>query len=72
MEKEPAASLKLEAVIKCYRFGNKTLRRIHISERFNEKEDLEKYDLATEKGQRYCIVTIELLPESSLGLRKRE
>ena len=72
MEKEPAASLKLEAVIKRYRFGNKTLRRIHISERFNEKGDLEKYDLATEKGQRYCVVTIELIPKSNLGPRNPE
>lgn len=58
--------------MKRYRFRNKIVRRIHISERFNEREELEKYDRATKKGQRYCVVTIELLPESNLGSRKPE
>ncbi|MCL4519592.1 MAG: hypothetical protein M1587_10390 [Thaumarchaeota archaeon] len=71
-EKEPMGVLKLEAVMKRYKFREKTVRRIHILERFNEKEDLEKYDRATEKGQRYCVVTIQFPHESSLGLRKRE
>ena len=57
--------------MKRYRFRNKTLRRIHISERFNERGGLEKYDRATEKGQRYCVVTIELLPESNLVSQNR-
>ena len=70
VEKEQASGPKLEAMMKRYRFRDKTLRRIHIPERFNEKEELEKYDRATEKGQRYCIVTIELLPESNLTPRK--
>lgn len=58
--------------MKRYRFRNKIVRRLHISERFNEREELEKYDRATEKGQRYCVVRIELLPESNLGPRKPE
>ena len=58
--------------MKRYRFRNKIVRRIHISERFNETEGLEKYDRATEKGHRYCVVTIQLLPESKIGPRKPE
>ena len=59
MEQEPASLLKLEVVIKRHKFRNKTLRGIHISERFNERDDPEKYDQATEKGQRYCVATTE-------------
>ena len=66
-EKESAEPLRLEAVLKHYASGNKTVRRIHISERFNEREELDKYDRATEKGQRYCIVTIRLLPNANLA-----
>ena len=69
-ENEPGTQIRLEAVMKRYRNGNKTIRRIHISERFNEKSDIEKYDKATEKGGRYCIVTIRWLPGKILESRK--
>ena len=72
METEQAVGLKLEAVMKRYKFGGKRLRRIHISARLNEKEDLEKYDRATEKGQRYCVVTIRFPHESRLVPRRGE
>jgi hypothetical protein len=63
IENGPLEQLKLEATMKRYTFNNKkTVRRIYISERFNAREQLEKYDRATEKGHRYCTVTIELLP----------
>jgi hypothetical protein len=62
MEREPMEQLRLEATIKRYTFNNKAVRRIHISERFNSREQLNKYDKATEKGHRYCTVTIELPP----------
>ena len=72
IEREPVGGLKLEAVMKRYRFRNKTVRRIHVSERFNERDELDKYDRAIEKGQRYCIVTIKLLPKADLALRMEE
>lgn len=62
IENGPLEQLKLEATMKRYTFNNKTVRRIYISERFNAREQLEKYDRATEKGHRYCTVIIELLP----------
>lgn len=62
IENGPLEQLKLEATMKRYTFDKKTVRRIYISERFNAREQLEKYDRATEKGHRYCTVTIELLP----------
>ena len=71
-EKAPAEKLKLEATMKRYTFSNKTVRRIHISERFNDKDKVERYDKATESGQRYCIVTIELLPKSNLRAPKED
>ncbi|MHB8566789.1 MAG: hypothetical protein ACYC7D_00530 [Nitrososphaerales archaeon] len=52
--------------MKRYRYGNRTMREIGVSGRFNDKAEIEKYDKATEKGTRYCFVTIRFLPGSSL------
>jgi hypothetical protein len=70
-ESEPGVRFSLEAVLKRYKFGNKVVRRIHISERFNEMADLEKFDAATAKGSSYCVVTIKFLPKSSLEPQKQ-
>jgi predicted phage-related endonuclease len=70
IENEPSEQLKLEATMKRYTFNNKTVRRIHISERFNTREQLEKYDRATEKGHRYCTVTITYFPTKSILLNQ--
>ena len=57
-EKEPGEQIRLECVAKRYRYGKTTMRSIGISKRFNEKAEIEKYDRATEKGGRYCIISI--------------
>ncbi|MCL4517637.1 MAG: hypothetical protein M1587_00395 [Thaumarchaeota archaeon] len=71
-EEEHAEPLRLEAVMKRYTSSNKTVRRIYITEKFNEKGDLERYDRAVESGQRYCIVTIRFLPRANLALHAQE
>ena len=53
--------------MKRYGSGNKIVRRIHVPEKFNEKDDLERYDRALQNGQRYCIVTIRLLAKPNLA-----
>ena len=67
-EEEHAEPLRLEAVMKRYTSSNKTVRRIYITEKFNEKDDLDRYDRALVNDQRYCIVTIRLLPKATLVL----
>ncbi|MDG6995964.1 MAG: hypothetical protein JRN52_08575 [Nitrososphaerota archaeon] len=67
-EEEHTEPLRLEAVMKRYTSGNKTVRRIYITEKFNEKDDLDRYDRALVNDQRYCIVTIRLLPKATLVL----
>jgi len=57
-EKEPGEQIRLECVVKRYKYGRTTMRSIGISTRFNEKAEIEKYDRATEKGGRYCIISI--------------
>ena len=54
--------------MKRYTSSNKRVRRIYITEKFNEKNDLDRYDRAVENGQRYCIVTIRFLPKANLAL----
>jgi hypothetical protein len=71
-ENDYAEPLRLEAVLKRYSSSNKIVRRIYISEQFNERDELDKYDRAVEKGQRYCIVTIRLLPKVNLALHMEE
>ncbi len=44
--------------MKRYKYGNKTIREIGVSQRLSDKVEIEKYDRATQKGTRYCIVTI--------------
>ena len=61
-EKEPGEQIRLEVVVKRYKSGGKTTRRISISRRFSEKGEIEKYDKATEKGARYGVATIRFLP----------
>ena len=60
-EGHTGAQIRLDAVLKRYRYGRKTMRIISISQRFNNKEEIEKYDVATAKGRKYCIVTIRFL-----------
>ena len=44
--------------MKHYRYGNKTIREIGVSQRLSDKAEIEKYDRATERGQKYCLATI--------------
>ncbi|MGA2876907.1 MAG: hypothetical protein ABSE82_15415 [Nitrososphaerales archaeon] len=61
-EKEPGEQIRLEVLVERYRYKGKTTRRISISQRFNEKAEIEKYDRVTEKGARYGVATIRFLP----------
>ena len=70
-EKEPGEQIRLECVIKRYRYGKTTMRSIGISTRFNEKEEIEKYDRATEKGRRYCIISIQFPSTNRSLIRHR-
>jgi hypothetical protein len=58
-------------VVKRYKYGGKTTRGISISWRFNEKEEIEKYDRATEKESRYCDITIRFPPKSIFEARNQ-
>jgi hypothetical protein len=60
------SNLGIALGMKRYKYKNGTMRRIGISQRFNDKKELQKYDEWTKRGSRYCIVRIKLLPESKL------
>ena len=53
--------------MKRYRYGNKTIREIGVSQRLSDKAEIEKYDRATERGQKYCLVTIRFPPRGKIS-----
>jgi hypothetical protein len=71
-EQQEALEIRLEGIVKRYRYGNRTLREIGVSRRLSDEAEIEKYDRATEKGQRYCVIKIKFLPRASISSQRQD